>query len=278
LSIVRENTVKSIWKKGGAVVNGWMGIPSAIAAESMAHAGWDSLTADLQHGLIDYQAAVASFQAVATTSTIPLARVPWNEPGVMMKLLDAGAMGIICPMINSRAECEAFVGACRYAPQGYRSVGPTRAALTHAGGNAVNYVRAANDSVLTFAMIETKKAMGNLDEILSTPGLDAVYVGPADLGLSLGGEPRGDQTDPKIVEAIQTVLAACKKHKIYAGLHCGSTDYARKAIGWGFQFVTIQSDNALLSGAARSAVAAMREGNVTGGQSGGKSGSGGSMY
>jgi 4-hydroxy-2-oxoheptanedioate aldolase len=115
--------------------------------------------------------------------------------------------------------------------------------------------------------------MSNLDEILSTPGLDAVYVGPADLGLSLGGEPRGDQTDPKIVEAIQTILAACKKHKVYAGLHCGSTDYARKAIGWGFQFVTIQSDNALLVGAAKAAVGAMREGNVTGAKS-----SGGSMY
>ena len=250
---MRENTIRSIWKKGGAVVNGWLGIPSAVAAEGMAQAGWDSLTADLQHGLIDYQAALALFQAVATTPTIPLARVPWNEPGIMMKLLDAGAMGIICPMVNSRTECEAFVGACRYAPQGFRSVGPTRAAWLH--GNPVDYVRGANDSVLT------------------TPGLDAVYVGPADLGLSLGGEPRGDQTDPKIVDAIQTILKACKKHKVYAGLHCGSTDYARKAIGWGFQFVTVQSDNALLTGAARAAVGAMREGNVTGSKS-----SGGSMY
>jgi 4-hydroxy-2-oxoheptanedioate aldolase len=269
---VRENTVKSIWKKGGAVVNGWLGIPSAVAAEGMAQAGWDSLTADLQHGLVDYQAAVSLFQAVATTSIVPLARVPWNEPGIMMKLLDAGAMGIICPMINSRAECEAFVGACRYAPQGYRSVGPTRASWIH-GGNPVEYVRGANDAVITMAMIETKKAMGNLDEIMSTPGLDAVYVGPADLGLSLGGEPKGDQTDPKIVEAIQTILAAAKKNKIHAGLHCGSTDYAKKAIGWGFQFVTIQSDNALLANAAKSTVGAMREGNSTGAKSGG-----GSMY
>ena len=269
---MRENTVKSIWKKGGAAVNGWLGIPSAVAAEGMAQAGWDSLTADLQHGLIDYQTALSLFQAVATTSTIPLARVPWNDPGIMMKLLDAGAMGIICPMINSRAECEAFVGACRYSPQGFRSVGPTRAAWLH-GGNPVEYVRAANQTVLTFAMIETRKAMANLDEILSTPGLDAAYVGPADLGLSLGGEPRGDQTDPKIVDAIQTILKACQKHKVTAGLHCGSTDYAKKAIGWGFQFVTVQSDNALLTGAARNTVSAMREGNATGAKS-----AGGSMY
>ena len=268
---MRENTVKSIWKKGGAAVNGWLGIPSAVAAEGMAQAGWDSLTADLQHGLIDYQTAVSLFQAIATTPTIPLARVPWNEPGIIMKLLDAGAFGIICPMINTRAECEAFVGACRYAPAGYRSVGPTRAAWLH--GNPVDYVRAANDAVLTFAMIETKKAMENLDDILSTPGLDAVYVGPADLGLSLGGEPRGDQTDPKIVEAIQTIVKACKKHKVHAGIHCGSTDYARKAIGWGFQFTTILSDNALLGNAAKATVNAMREANTTGAKS-----SGGSMY
>jgi 4-hydroxy-2-oxoheptanedioate aldolase len=272
-NFVRENTVKSIWKRGGAAVNGWMGIPSSVAAEGMAQAGWDSLTADLQHGLIDYQTAVSLFQAIATTPTIPLARVPWNEPGVIMKLLDAGAFGIICPMINTRAECEAFVGACRYAPAGYRSVGPTRALWLHGG----DYVKAANDTVLTFAMIETRKAMENLDDILSTPGLDAVYVGPADLGLSLGGEPRGDQTDPKIVDAIQTILKACKKHKVYAGIHCGSPEYARKAIGWGFQFTTILSDNALLVNAAKAAVSAMREGNVTGAQSTGKS-AGSSMY
>jgi len=267
--VVRENTVKSIWKKGGAAVNGWLGIPSGVAAEGMAQGGWDSLTADLQHGLIDFQAAVSLFQAIATTPTIPLARVPWNEPGIIMKLLDAGAFGIICPMVNSRAECEAFVGACRYAPTGYRSVGPTRATWLH----GADYLKNANDTVLTFAMIETKKAMENLDDILSTPGLDAVYVGPADLGLSLGGEARGDQTDPKVVDAIQTVLKACKKHKIHAGIHCGSTDYAKKAIGWGFQFTTILADNALLVNAAKATVAAMREGDATGARS-----SGGSMY
>ncbi|MBL8674314.1 MAG: 2,4-dihydroxyhept-2-ene-1,7-dioic acid aldolase, partial [Rhodospirillales bacterium] len=120
---MRENTVKRIWASGGAVVNGWLGIPSSVAAENMAQAGWDSLTVDLQHGLVDYQAGVGMMQAVCTTATMPLCRVPWNEAGIIMKMLDAGAMGVICPMINSRAECEAVVGACRYAPVGFRSVG-----------------------------------------------------------------------------------------------------------------------------------------------------------
>lgn len=251
---MRENTVRSIWAKGGAVVNGWLGIPSAVSAENMAQAGWDSLTVDLQHGLVDYQAAVGMFQAITTTPTIPLARVPWNEPGIIMKLLDAGAYGIVCPMINSRAECEQFVASCRYSPVGFRSVGPVRA--TWYGGS--DYLKKANETVLTFAMIETAKAMDNLDAIISTPGLDAVYVGPADLGLSLGGEPRGDQTDPKVVAAIDAILASCKKHGVRAGIHCGSTDYAKMVIAKGYQFTTILADNALLNNAAKAVVTAMK--------------------
>ena len=158
---MRENKVSTIWKSGGAVINGWLGIPSAVAAENMAQCGWDSLTVDLQHGLVDYQAAVGMMQAISTTGITPLARVPWNEPGIIMKLLDAGAFGIICPMINSRAEAEAFVGACRYAPVGYRSFGPVRAGWVHGG----DYFKNANQTVLAIAMIETSKAMDNLEEI-----------------------------------------------------------------------------------------------------------------
>lgn len=264
---MRENNIKTIWRSGGAVINGWLGIPSSVAAENMAQAGWDSLTADLQHGLVDYQAAVTMFQAISTTATTPLARVPWLEPGIIMKLLDAGSMGIICPMVNSRAECEAFVGACRYAPDGYRSFGPTRA-IWYSGAD---YARHANAEVLAIAMIETKKALDNLDEILTTPGLSGIYIGPADLGLSLGREPKGDQTDPVVVAAIDAILAACKKHKVPAGIHCSSTDYAKKMIKIGFQLVTVMADNMLLNIAAKSAVGEMRasQGKVVGRQASG---------
>ena len=253
---MRENNVKKIWAAGGAVVNGWLGIPSSVAAENMAQAGWDSLTVDLQHGLVDYQTGIGMMQAICTTAAMPLCRVQWNEPGIIMKMLDAGAMGVICPMINSRAECEAFVGACRYAPVGYRSVGPTRAAWW--GG--ADYLKEANGQIATLAMIETRKALDNLDEILSVPGLDGIYVGPADLGLSLGKEPRADHTDPFMVDTIKSIQAAAKKHNVRAGLHCGSTAYARQAIGWGYQFVTILADNALLLNAAKQTVAEMRAG------------------
>jgi len=261
---MRENNVRSIWKRGGAVINGWLGIPSSIAAENMAQAGWDGLTVDLQHGHVDYQVAVTMLQAISTTGTTPLARVPWMEPGIIMKLLDAGAYGIVCPMINTRAECEAFVGACRYAPRGYRSFGPVRA--TWYGG--ADYFKHANDTIITMAMIETKQAMDNLDEILSVPELDSLYIGPNDLAISLGYAPSGVPTDPVVIDAIKTIAAGAKRHGVYAGIHCGSTAMAKQMIGLGFQFVTLLADNAFLASAAKGAVAEMREWTVAGKASG----------
>jgi 4-hydroxy-2-oxoheptanedioate aldolase len=253
---VRENNVKSIWKRGGAVINGWLGIPSSVAAENMAQANWDALTVDLQHGLVDYQTAVTMLQAVSTTATVPLARVPWLEPGIIMKLLDAGAYGIVCPMINTRAECEAFVQACRYPPLGYRSFGPVRATWY----SGADYFKHANTTVITMAMIETKQAVENLDEILSVPGLDSLYIGPNDLAITLGCAPSSVPTDPIVLGAIKTIVAGAKKHGIYAGIHCGSTAMAKEMITLGFQFLTLLADNAFLAAAAKGAVAEMREG------------------
>ena len=261
---MRENKVKILWQERKAVINGWLGIQSSIATENMAQAGWDALTCDLQHGLVDYSSAVPMLQAISTTQATPLARVPWNEPGIIMKMLDAGAYGIICPMINSRAECEALVGAVRYAPEGYRSFGPTRA-LWYAGAD---YAKEANRNILAIAMIETKQALQNLDDILATPGLDGIYIGPSDLGLSLGGIPKLDQTDPPIVDAIKTILKAAKKHGVHPGIHCGTTEYAKQAIEWGFDLVTIAADNALLNLAAKAAVADMRGSPLRPGSSG----------
>ncbi len=251
---MRENKVRTILKQGGTVVNGWLGIPSSMAAENMAQANWDSLTVDLQHGLVDYQTAISMFQAITTTPTIPLARVPWLEPGIIMKLLDAGAYGIVCPMINSREECEAFVGACRYAPDGYRSFGPVRAAW-YAGAD---YWQHANETVLTMAMIETKKAVDSIDDILSVPGLDAIYVGPSDLSLSIGCKP-GFPPEDKAVELIKVIADAAKRHGIYAGIHCGSTAMGKQMVEMGYQFITMLADNAFLAAAAKKAVAEMRE-------------------
>jgi 4-hydroxy-2-oxoheptanedioate aldolase len=255
---VKENTIRTIWKQGGAVINGWLGIPSSVAAENMAQAGWDGLTVDLQHGLVDYQTAVTMMQGIATVGTPTMCRVAWLEPGIIMKLLDAGAWGIVCPMINTRAECEQFVGACRYPPRGYRSFGPVRATWSY----GADYFKHINDSVITMAMIETKRAMDNLESILTVPGLDSIYIGPNDLAISLGFGPSGVPTDKPVLDAIKYIVDTAKKHKIYAGIHTGSTKMAKEMIALGFQYVTLLADNAFLASAAKAAVQEMREGGV----------------
>lgn len=258
---MRKNTVKEIWDNGGAVLNGWCSIPSSFSAEIMAHQGFDSITIDMQHGLVDYQTATTMLQAISTTSVIPLIRVPWNDPGILMKALDAGAYGVICPMINTVEEAEKFVKACRYPPQGIRSFGPIRAKYyaggkTHGGGD---YHHHANTDMLTIAQIETQEAIDNLDEILQVPGLSGVYVGPSDLAMALGCEPRTGQNDPIVVEARAKILETCKKHGIPAGIHTNSTDVAVNMIKQGFQLTSVQSDDRFLMAMAKQELGAIRD-------------------
>lgn len=253
---MRENRIRSIWNAGGAVLNGWCAIPSAFSAETMAHQGWDSLTLDMQHGVIDYQAAVDMLTAISTTSTVPMVRVPWLDPGIIMKMLDAGAYAVICPMVNSRADAEKLVSAMRYPPRGQRSFGPIRAQL-YAGSD---YARHANDTVVCFAMIETRQALDALDDILSVDGIDAVYIGPSDLSLSLGCTPKFDQDEKPVVEAIDHILARARAHGVVAGIHNGTPEYALAMIEKGFQFVTVGSDARFVAAGAQQVVKTLRDG------------------
>jgi 4-hydroxy-2-oxoheptanedioate aldolase len=253
---MRENRIRNLWREDKAVVNGWLAIPSTFSAETMAHQGWDSLTIDMQHGVVDYQMAVNMLTAVSTTNTVPMVRVPWLDPGIIMKSLDAGAYAVICPMINSRAEAEKLVSYMRYAPRGVRSFGPIRALLY--GG--ADYPAKANDTVIPFAMIETKQALENLDDILSVEGLDAIYVGPADLSLTLGCTPKFDQEEKPVVEAIDYIIAKAKQHGVFAGIHNGTPEYAQRMIAKGFRFVTIASDARLMAAGAQQTLTKMRAG------------------
>lgn len=246
---MRPNRLRELWKNDTPAFVGWCTMPDAFAAELMAQQGFESITVDMQHGLMGYDAAVSMLQAISTTDAVPVVRASWNDPVSIMRALDAGAYGIICPMVNNRAECETFVGACKYPPAGYRSAGPVRAVVY--GGK--DYVQHANDEIVTFAMIETAEAYSKLDEILSVPGLDAVYIGPNDLSISMGGEQRMDYTNYQ-VEWLETILAACKRHNIVAGIHTGSPEYAERAAKMGFRFVTVQSDVAFLTGMASQAL------------------------
>jgi 4-hydroxy-2-oxoheptanedioate aldolase len=252
--MARANRIREIWAEGKAVVNSWLGVPSSFSAEVMAHAGWDSLVVDMQHGMIEYQTMVTMLQGISTTDTVPLVRVPWNDPAHIQKALDAGAYGIICPMINNKAEAERLVDSMRYAPLGHRSSGPIRAALY--GG--ADYHAKANDIVAAFGMIETKEAMANLDEIMSVKGLDAIYVGPSDLSISHGYPPGGDKPDQWMMDALQKVLDACRRNNVQPGIHCGAPEYAKKMIAMGFTFVTVGGDTRFVTMGAAAAVAEMK--------------------
>ena len=251
---MRENLLRTLWKSGGAATNGWLSIPNSFSAETMAHQGWDTLTIDMQHGMIDYSAMIPMLQAISTTSTVPVVRVPWLEPGILMKTLDAGAYGVICPMVNTREDAQKLVAYTHYAPRGTRSFGPVRATL-YAGAD---YAQHANDTIVTFAMIETAQALDNLDNILSVEGLDAIYIGPSDLSLALGCTPTFDDLDPKATEAVEHILARAKAHGVVAGIHNGTPESALKRIAKGFQFVTISSDARLMAAGAQQIIGKMR--------------------
>jgi len=253
---VRKNKLKEIFKQGGSAINGWLQIPNSFTAELMANQNWDSLTLDMQHGVIDYSHAISMLQAISTTDVVPLARVNWNEPGQIMKILDAGAYGIICPMVSNRKEAENFVQACMYPPRGYRSYGPIRG-LVYGGPD---YADEANNEILKFAMIETKESLDNLDEIMQTPGLDGIYIGPADLSLAIGEKPSFDKPegDP-VYEVIMKILEHAKKNKIIAGIQNGQPEYADKMVKKGFQLVTIGTDQRFMTAAAKTALGIIRK-------------------
>jgi 4-hydroxy-2-oxoheptanedioate aldolase len=252
---MRENTVKRLWSEGKHTVGAWLSIPEAFSTEVMAQIGFDWLCIDMQHGVIDYSQAVSMMQAISTTDVVPLVRVPWNEPSIIMKVLDAGAWGVVVPLVNSRADAEAAVAACRYPPLGIRSFGPTRATL-YAGAD---YAGRANDEVLCIVMIETRQALENLDDIMSVSGVDACYIGPADLSLALGLPPRADSDEPAHVAAVARILEAARRHGVVPGIHTAGAAFAARCVQQGFQMVTLTSDVACLGRGAWQELRALRE-------------------
>ncbi|HEY6918449.1 MAG TPA: aldolase/citrate lyase family protein [Tabrizicola sp.] len=250
--------LKAHFTAGGTAVNGWCAIPSTVTAEIVGRAGFDTVTVDLQHGLIDYQMALTMCQVLQGLPAPVLTRVPWNEPGIIMKCLDAGFAGVICPMINTAEDARRLVQFARYAPLGGRSFGPTRANMVHGAG----YAKGANGSVLVLAMIETREALSNLDAILAVEGLDGVYVGPSDLGLSLGYEPTLEPTAAEVIDAIATIGARSRSAGRIAGVHTGSTGMVRAMLGQGFHFASLLTDVRLFTNALARSVAELRDGTA----------------
>lgn len=244
---MRENTLKTAWRDGRSTLGLWLSAAEPATVEQLGGLDFDYLCLDLQHGLIDYSHVVPALQAQQRSKSIPIARAPWNEPGIIGKVLDAGVMGVIIPMVNTVAEAEQAVAACRYAPEGSRSYGPARAA----GALGGNYFEDANQQVACIPMIETTTALENLDDIVKVEGIDAIYVGPADLGISLGLGPGSDNADPAFQDALSRIVAACKANGIAPGIHT-VPGLVQTRLAQGFQMVTVTSDmQAATAGATR---------------------------
>lgn len=229
-------TLRERWAAGEATLGAWLSIPSVLAAETTARAGFDYVCADLQHGALDYADAVGLFQAVVLAGGTPIVRVPWNEPGVVGKVLDAGAEAVVAPMVNSAEEAAALVRFARYPPDGARSFGPILAAMRTGG-----YAGRANETVAVIPMIETADALGHLDDILAVPGVDAIYVGPADLSLSLGLPPGNNDQASSFTEALEAIVAACGRHGVIPGIHSTGALTPRR-LEQGFRMVTVTAD------------------------------------
>ncbi|GAA4650713.1 aldolase/citrate lyase family protein [Kistimonas scapharcae] len=247
--------IREQWGNGRAAMNSWLTLPSALTAEMVAQQGFDALTIDMQHGAIGYETALSMLQAIATTPATPLVRIPWLAPDMAMKMLDAGAWGIICPMINTPEEVEALVRYCHYPPAGERSFGPLRAETCY----GADYPVLANDYVLPIAMIETREALANLDRILQVPGLGGVYIGPYDLSYALGCQPAPDTYEQPVLDAIGHILARAQHYNVPAGMHCLSAEYAVAMAQKGFQLVTAGSDSGWLQQGVQAAQCLLRK-------------------
>ncbi len=237
-----SNSMMQTWESGGETLGCWLSMPSTHAAEIASNTDFDYVCVDMQHGLADYQVAVDMIGAIArgAGSSTPIVRVPWNEPGIIGRMLDAGARGVVIPMVNSRAEAEVAVRACKYPPVGARSFGPVLAG-TRASEPGSNYFDIANDTNACIPMIETRAAVEALEDILSTPGVDAIYVGPADLSISYGYGPGYSDEHDDYREALEHIAKTCNAMGVVAGIHCTAALSANRRAK-GFRMQTVGSD------------------------------------
>lgn len=242
-----QNIVKQKWSSREVVTNAWLTIDSSWCAEIIANVGYDVVTIDAQHGLAtDLITILPMLQAIGGSDSVPFVRLPANDPAYIMRMLDAGVLGLICPMINTKEDTENFVRATKYYPTGNRSLGATRAKTIY----GENYVSKANDFTITMAMIETPEALKNIRDIASVPYLDGLYVGTWDLSMSLGYKNYADFKDESLLKIIKEIKLVADEHNLIAGIHTASPQDARLCANMGYQFVTMINDSAALKSMA----------------------------
>jgi 4-hydroxy-2-oxoheptanedioate aldolase len=250
---MRPNGLTAVWKEGRYALNAWLSIGSSYSAEILAHLPYDAVTVDLQHGMFDLETALGMLQAVSTSKAVPMVRVPDNDPWVIQKLLDMGAYGVICPMIDTREQCEAFVRAMRYPPQGERSFGPARGLLY--GGE--DYAKRANETLLSWAMIETETALANCEAIAAVEGLSGLYIGPSDLSLTLEGAV-ATPLSPRIVKEVKRIITIAHSHHLRVGIFCPDVAFARQVVELRCDLITVMNDAGLLRRATGALIEELR--------------------
>lgn len=234
------------WHRDDVTLGAWCMVPSSLTAEILAKGGFDWVLIDMQHGCMEYQTAVEMIRAIDLAGITPLVRVPWNEPGIIGRMLDAGAMGIVAPMINSVAEAQSLVEACRYPPNGRRSLGPVRVGAR----DGMGYVASANDRIAVIPMIETVEALAAVEDIAAVPGVDALFVGPFDLSFSLGLRPGDNDGEPKFDDAIARINIAARENGIATAV-LSTAALASLRASQGFRMISVMTDSQSLAAAAQ---------------------------
>jgi len=259
---MKKNHVRAKLKKGEPSIGTWLTLPDTVSAHLMARTGFDWLTVELEHTPITMETAAESFAIISACGTAPLARVPWNSVENIKRVLDTGAWGIVVPMVNSRAEAEAVVAAARYMPLGNRSVG----GQLHAANfdtDPASYYANANEEILVVIMAEHIHAIEAADDILSVPGIDAVFIGPNDLHNSMGLKPEFDSDNKQFVDAVQHILSTAKKHGVAPGIHVLDAASAKARVEEGFQFIAVASESGMMLAKAREIMKALGIGDAS---------------
>ena len=252
---MRPNKVKRQLREGKPSIGTWLSLGSPLAAEQLTQAGFDWLNIEQEHAAVDATLTQYILQAISIGDTVPMVRVPWNAGDWIKRALDAGAYGLVIPMVNSREEAELAVGSAKYPPEGVRSIGGVRPRLY--GGP--DYVEHANEEIVVVVQIEHVEAVKHARDILSVPGIDAYFIGPNDLCMSLGLPPSLEPDFPRFWEALDEVKRIAAECGVAPGIHVATAERACRMIEAGYQFISIASDAAFMATGASAAVRQVRD-------------------
>lgn len=251
---MRPNRIRTMVAEGKPVIGGWVGTPAPLIGELLGALGYDAVAIDLQHAMLGIEACIPILQAISATPAVPVVRVSANNFAEINKVLDAGAYGVICPLVNSVDDARRFVDAMRYPPFGSRSFGPVRGLLY--GGP--DYYEHANETVLALAMIETRQALNVADQIAAVEGVDGIFVGPNDLGISLGVGPGANYKSGPLADALARVVEVARAAKKMSAIWVPSAEMAADMFALGYNITFPAADMVMLRAEASRRLAALR--------------------